>query len=667
MFSFDLNITDQEIILDRGKNMAFNFSNFINRKFGTHILSKWIVLAFDIIITIFTYGLAYILRFNFNIEIISFSDFVNNTLFTAGVFAICFLIFKSYDGIIRHSGIADAQRLIKAGLTATAICIAISMVSRNFDDVFLVLPVSIAIIHVVLNISLLSFSRYVIKVLFYQSTKHNVSPVSVVIYGAGRRGVSVLNALRNDNSKNYQIVGFLDDNNSKVDKTIEGIKIYPPSKLEELLKKFSVEELIIGIHALDNYRKNAIVDICLHHQVNVKYVPPVEDWINGTLSLRQLRAVNIEDLLGREPIQLENENIKKEISEKNILITGAAGSIGSEIVKQLIFYNPKKLILIDQAESGLYDLRMELYFRLQQTPELNVEFIVCDITNILRLTEIFQEHQPNIVFHAAAYKHVPLMELNPLEAVHVNIFGSKNLIDLSTQYNVHKFIMISTDKAVNPTNIMGASKRAAEIYVQEKSKDINCNTVFITTRFGNVLGSNGSVVNYFRKQIEAGGPLTITHPDVTRYFMTISEACKLVLEAATMGKASEIYLFDMGLPIKIRDLATKMVQLSGLKPEIDIPFVFTGLRPGEKLHEELLNNNENTLPTHHHKIKIAITGYHDSHHVNACIEQLWEALQKNSIDQAVTTLKELVPEYISQNSAFEVFDKHNENSALPII
>ncbi|MBK7037782.1 MAG: polysaccharide biosynthesis protein [Bacteroidetes bacterium] len=399
---------------------------------------------------------------------------------------------------------------------------------------------------------------------------------------------------------------------------------------------------------------------------NVKYVPPVEDWIKGTLSLRQLRAINIEDLLGRKQIQFENENIKLQISQKNILITGAAGSIGSEIVKQLISYAPKKLILIDQAESPLFDLQMELYFRLRQLPGIEVEYIVCDITNNRRITQLFHQHKPNIVFHAAAYKHVPLMELNPLEAVHVNVFGSKYLIDLAVQYQIEKFIMISTDKAVNPTNVMGASKRAAEIYVQEKSKDLKCKTVFITTRFGNVLGSNGSVINYFRKQIEAGGPLTITHPEVTRYFMTISEACKLVLEAATMGKTSEIYLFDMGSPIKIIDLATKMIQLSGLQPEKDIHFVFTGLRPGEKLHEELLNNNENTLATHHHKIKIALTGHTDSNHVDCCMEQLWTALQKNNMENAVSIIKDLIPEYISQNSTFEVLDKHNASSGIQV-
>ena len=637
--------------------MTGSLSNYINRNFGTRILSKWIVLCFDIIITIFTYGVAYILRFNFNTYEISFIDFVDNTLLTTGIFALSFLIFRSYDGIIRHSGMADAERLIKAGVSATIISLCITLITRNGNYTFSILPVSITIIHVILNISMLAFSRYVIKALFYQSSKNNISPEKILIYGAGRRGVSVLHTLRNDNRKNYQIAGFLDDNNNKVNKTIEGVKIYHSSKLKQLINKYNINELIIAIHTIDNFKKNETVDICLKNHIDVKYVPPVEDWIDGQLSLKQIRNINIEDLLGREPIMIENEKIKNEITNKIILITGAAGSIGSELVKQVIYYQPKKLILIDQAESTLYDLRMELFFRLQQFPGIGIEYIICDICNIDRIKQIFELYNPEIVFHAAAYKHVPLMEVNPLESVHVNVFGSKNLIDIAIQFAVQKFIMISTDKAVNPTNVMGATKRAAEIYVQDRAKDKSIKTTFITTRFGNVLGSNGSVVNYFKKQIEAGGPVTITHAEVTRYFMTISEACKLVLEAATMGKTSEIYLFDMGAPVNIKKLAYKMVLLSGLQPETDIRFVYTGLRPGEKLHEELLNNNENTLPTHHTKIKIALTSQYDPDKVQVYINKLWETLLEGNSNAAVAVLKEMIPEYISQNSIYQELDK----------
>lgn len=636
--------------------MTDRFRYYLNKTFGTRILSKWIVLCFDIVITVFTYGIAYILRFNFNVEDISFTAFMDNMLLTTSIFTVSFLLFQSYDGIIRHSGIADAERLIKSGIIASATCMLISLIGRTQQLGFSILPVSIIIIHVVLNISMLAFSRYVIKVLFYQSSKNKVAPVAVVIYGAGRRGVSVLNALRNDRSKNFHVAAFLDDNISKIDKTIEGVRIYPSEKFASLIKKFTVQELIIGIHTIDTIKKNIIVDICLRHDIHVKYVPPVEDWINGTLSSQQIRNINIEDLLGREPIRIENQNILKQIAGKTVLISGAAGSIGSELVRQVLGYGPKKLVLVDQAESGLFDLKMDLFFKLEQHPEIATEFIVCDITNIRRITSVFREYEPQIVFHAAAYKHVPLMETNPLEAIHVNIFGTRNLADLASVHHVEKFIMISTDKAVNPTNVMGATKRAAEIYVQEVTKRPTNKTIFITTRFGNVLGSNGSVVNYFKKQIESGGPITITHPDVTRYFMTISEACQLVLEAATMGNNSEIYLFDMGKPVRITDLATTMILLSGLKPGKDIQFTYTGLRPGEKLHEELLNNKENTVATHHDKIKIAITASPESELVLRAMQELWDGLLESDADRTVSTLKKLIPEYISMNSPYAELD-----------
>ena len=637
--------------------MTTRWNNYINRTFSTRILSKWVVLCFDIVITIFMYSIAYILRYNFNVEAISFETYIGDTIATALVFSICFIIFKSYDGIIRHSGIADAFRLIKAGISATAILVCIALISNTYNFSFGIVPIAITIIHTVLTISILLFSRYGIKVFFYQVNKHKASPIEVIIYGAGRRGLSVLHALKNDTNTNYQVVAFLDDNESKINKTIEGVKIYASNKLTELIDKYDIEELIIGIHVIDIQKKNNVVAICLENQVHIKSVPPVNDWINGQLNLRQIKNINIEDLLGREQIQLENEAIKNNFSGKIILITGAAGSIGSELVKQILEYQPQKLVLFDQAESPLFDVKMDLFFKVNNANATVLEFVIGDITNYQRLAQTFISYKPQIVFHAAAYKHVPLMELNVLEAVDVNVFGSKNLVDLAIEHQVEQFVMISTDKAVNPTNVMGATKRAAEIYVQDKSKNEQVKTVFITTRFGNVLGSNGSVVNYFRKQIENGGPLTITHPEVTRYFMTISEACQLVLEAATMGKTSELYLFDMGNPVKIIDLARKMVLLSGLEPETDIPFVFTGLRPGEKLHEELLNTNENTLPTHHHKIKIAITNQLPSEAVATHINNIKLAMNSSDTLKIVTSLKAFIPEFISKNSDFEQLDK----------
>ena len=645
--------------------MSNNWSNYINREFGTRIISKWVVFIFDIVITLFTYGVAYTLRYNFNTSAVSFDVFIEDIILTILVYAISFLSFKSYDGIIRHSGVADALRIIKAGLMAIIILIVLSTISKVYDFSFGITPIAIAIIHLVINVSILVFSRYGIKVFFYEVNRNKISKIPVAIYGAGRRGLSVFQAIKNDSESNFVVAAFLDDNDTKLNKTIEGVKIFSPKKMEAVIHRYQIQQLIIGIHEIEPQKKNDIVAICFEHQVSVKSVPPVANWINGQLSLKQLKNINIEDLLGREPILLENEQIHQTLSGKRIMVTGAAGSIGSELVKQIIKYAPKQLILIDQAESPLFDLKMDLLFAEQLRLHTQVAFIVCDITNQSRLEKIFATYHPEMIFHAAAYKHVPLMEDNVYEAVDVNIFGSKNLIDLAIKHKVEKFVMISTDKAVNPTNVMGATKRAAEVYVQYKSKLSPSNPVFITTRFGNVLGSNGSVVNYFSKQIAQGGPLTITYPEVTRYFMTISEACQLVLEAATMGKTSELYLFDMGNPVKIIDLARKMVLLSGLEPETDIPFVYTGLRPGEKLHEELLNTNENTLPTHHHKIKVALTAEYSPEIVESYITSLQNALKSGDTTDIVTALKHMIPEFISQNSDFEHLDA-TKSDKLPV-
>lgn len=636
--------------------MTNNWSNYINKEFGTRIISKWVVFIFDIVITLFTYGVAYTLRYNFNTTAVSFDLFIEDIIATIIIYALCFLFFKPYDGIIRHTGVADAIRLIKAGLAASSILIVISAISKQYNMSFGIIPIAITIIHLVINVSILVFSRYGIKVFFYEVNRNKINKIPVAIYGAGRRGLSVLQAIKSDSDSNFIVAAFLDDNDTKLNKTIEGVKIFSSKKLEAVINRYDIQQLIIGIHELDTQKKNEIVAICMEHQVSVKSVPPVANWINGQLSLKQLKNINIEDLLGREPIQLENQQIQNTLSNKRILVTGAAGSIGSELVKQIIQYKPSQLILIDQAESPLFDLKMDLMFYDQLNQKVVIDFIVCDITNYERLTSVFSSYLPEIVFHAAAYKHVPLMEDNVYEAVDVNIFGSKKLVDLAVKFEVEKFVMISTDKAVNPTNVMGATKRAAEVYVQYQSKITSSNPIFITTRFGNVLGSNGSVVNYFRRQIALGGPLTITHPEVTRYFMTISEACQLVLEAATMGKTSELYLFDMGEPVKIIDLARKMVLLSGLEPETDIPFVFTGLRPGEKLHEELLNSNENTLPTHHHKIKVAITADYSPDMVKQYVTNLQNAMKSGDTVQIVTALKAMIPEFISQNSHFEHLD-----------
>lgn len=634
--------------------------NLVNQVLGTRILSKWIVLGFDIMVTMFTYCLAYILRHNFDTQEISFNIFVRDLTLVTTLYTITFLIFRSYEGIIRHSGIADTIRIVKAGIVATLITVLVATLSRYFVVGVPVMPTSIAIIHFIFNISLLVLSRYGIKVLFYQSSKQSMLPeVNVIIYGAGRGGVNTLRALKEDMFKEYKVCAFIDDSPEKVNKFLEGVKIYPVSKIAQLIKKYEVIECIIADDEITHEVKNLVVERCLTNKVSVKHLPPMEDWINGKLTSHQIKNMRIEDLLERDPIDVHAANISKDIAGKSILITGAAGSIGSELVRQVIYFKPRKLIMLDQAESGLYDLQTELWLVSQLMDENVIETIICDITQKDRLSQVFRKYQPEIVFHAAAYKHVPLMETNPVEAVHVNVLGTKNIVDLSIEHRVEKFIFISTDKAVNPTNVMGATKRAAEIYVDNRSKQYP-NIKFITTRFGNVLGSNGSVIPLFKKQIENGGPITITDKEVSRYFMTISEACQLVLQAASLSNGGEIYLFDMGERVKIYELARKMVLLSGLTPDKDIEFIFTGLRPGEKLHEELLNDRENSLSTPNPKIMVARTASYHTRLVDSTFYKIQEAVDNAEPFAIVALLKGLIPEYISRNSAFSDLDNERK-------
>jgi FlaA1/EpsC-like NDP-sugar epimerase len=474
---------------------------------------------------------------------------------------------------------------------------------------------------------------------------------SVIIFGAGEAGLITKNALQRDTSVYYHIIGFVDDDSNKTGKQIDGITIYRSNELEELLQKNEVLYLIFAVQNMQTARKQELIEIALLHDVKVLNVPPVNQWINGQLSFGQIRNVKIEDLLEREIIKIDEARVKSSLSGKTVLITGAAGSIGSEIARNVLANHPQKVILFDTAETPLFFLELELTENFR-----NQDFIVKvgDIRSEANLLTVFEEFHPQVVYHAAAYKHVPMMERNPLEAIRTNILGTKLLADISLRFGVEQFIMISTDKAVNPTNIMGATKRSAEIYIQAlhgRSK-----TKFITTRFGNVLGSNGSVVSLFKNQINNGGPITITHPDVTRYFMTIPEACSLVLEAGSMGNGGEIYIFDMGKSVKIIELAKKMIRLSGLELGRDIQIVFTGLRPGEKLFEELLNNEEFILPTHHPKIMIGKVNTYDYEYVKQKIGEMEAETLRNNKTEAVRIIKQLIPEFISQNSEFEILD-----------
>ena len=632
-------------------------SSFI-RKYSNRFLSRWLVLVFDSLIVIFSFSIATLLRMNFQLSEIDLTVFVSQLVFVLGLRLLAFLFFQSYAGIIRHTSIEDAILILKAVFTGTLGAVLVSGVIRNtlgFEHVFN-LSASILIIDFFICLFWMVILRFFVKS-FYESFINQFKPtIGVLIYGAGYTGMLTKNVFQTDRSTNYKILGFIDDNESKIGKTIEGIKVF---SLPEVLDKFVGSndglEVIMAINNMSAKSKRKISDIFLDRGVIVKALPPVDKWVEGEFAMNQIHNVKIEDLLGREVIQMNNKRIGEEISGKVILVTGAAGSIGSEIVRQLIAYFPSKLVLVDQAESALYDLEYELAGKVPTNVQLIVN--VADVSDTRRIAKIFKSHRPDIIFHAAAYKHVPLMENNPYEAIKTNVIGTRILAEMASEVGVEKFVMVSTDKAVNPTNVMGATKRLAEMYTQSMNQLEGVKTKFIATRFGNVLGSNGSVIPLFKKQIERGGPVTVTHPEITRYFMTIPEACELVLEAATMGQGGEVFVFDMGESVKIIDLAKKMITLSGLRVDKDIEIKYTGLRPGEKLYEELLNNDENTLPTHHPKILIAEVNTPSYAYMEVATNDLNHLLSSGNNNSIVSKIKEIIPEYKSNNSVFETLDK----------
>ena len=616
----------------------------------TSYTSRWIVLLIDISISLQAFFLAYLIRFNFTLNFGQF-DFIGNLPLVALLSLISFILVGSFKGIVRHTGIKDAIQVFWAATLLMALLLVTALLANNYNlgEVFQI-PLSIVFVHYLLNIVLLISSRFIFKYLFNRIVSNYKSPKNILIYGAGDSGLLTYTTLSNSAQNRYKIVGFLDDGKLKIGKQFNRIKILDPDKVdEEYIKKNNISEIIFSIQNINSYDLFEKVDKITQLPLTVKIVPPVQQWIDGDLNVNQISEVKIEDLLERTPIAINNPIIQKEFTDKVILITGAAGSIGNEFANQISHYDYKHLILLDQAESALYDLQQT--FKRDEVKNFCIELV--DIRNDHRVKEIFKKYDVNIVFHAAAYKHVPLMEKNPYEAVHVNIVGTSNVMNQAVENGVDKFIMVSTDKAVNPTNVMGATKRVAEIYANFLNGFGK--TKFVTTRFGNVLGSNGSVIPLFKKQIDAGGPLTVTHKSITRFFMTIPEACELVLEAGIMGNGGEIYVFDMGESVKIFELAKKMIHLSGYKYPEDIDIEITGLRPGEKLYEELLTNEENTIPTYHDKILIAKTEKIDYNKVKIEIDKLM-ILNGQSTNEIVSKLKSIVPNYISNNSEFEKLD-----------
>ncbi|MCD6659387.1 MAG: polysaccharide biosynthesis protein, partial [Lentimicrobium sp.] len=579
----------------------------------------------------------------------------------SAVSIISFLIFKPYAGIIRHTSLEDIIRLAKS-IAFNGVAILLLNISIPFwgKGWFPHMPYSIMIIYILSGLFLLLFTRMIIKILFSTFTSTGVLRRNVLIFGAGKAGLTTLQVINADKDSGMKAVGFLDHNPLLQSKAISGVPVYSPDAVNEaFIEKLKVKDIIFSVQNISPEEKRELIEALIAQaSVVVKEIPPASSWINGELSLKQLNKVKIEDLLQRAPIKLSMDHVVKELRDKIILVTGAAGSIGSEISRQLCQVHPARLIFFDQAESPLYELQQEL---IKAYPGMapKFEFIVGDVSNKETIERLFRIHRPQMVYHAAAYKHVPLMESNPFEAVRVNVFGTRIVADTATRYKVQKFVMISTDKAVNPTNVMGASKRTAEIYIQSLNLRMGNKTAFITTRFGNVLGSNGSVIPLFEKQIAAGGPVTVTHPDIIRYFMTIPEACQLVLEAGVMGMGGEIFLFDMGKPVKINDLALQMIRLSGLKPGKDIEIKYTGLRPGEKLFEELLNDGENNLPTHHPKITIAQVFHHSPAEVDAMFLDLQDSFNTYDRLEVVAQIKRIVPEFKSNNSEYQSLDRLN--------
>ncbi|MVN20996.1 polysaccharide biosynthesis protein [Mucilaginibacter arboris] len=634
-----------------------------------NIVPRWIIFTLDLLIGLLSMTGAYLIKYNFDLSALNYIQFSQNVLIISVISTIVFFAAKTYSGIIRYTSAQDSFRILFAVLISNGAFFILNMFSvATTKQPFI--SNSILIINALLCFLLMVTYRILVKYFFLYIKNLKLDKIRVIIYGAGQAGVAAKRTFDHDYKVNKNIIAFVDDDQRKVGKTIDGIKILDANDLLPLIEGHELDEIIFASYTIPLERKNKIVDICLENDIKVLNIPPHNVWPSGKLQPTQIQKINIEDLLNRKAIQIDITSIQNELKGKRILITGAAGSIGSEIVRQLLKFDIGLIIMCDQSETALHHMYLEIEDKHANT---NFHAFVGDVKDENRMRHLFETYKPHYVYHAAAYKHVPLMEDNASEAIKTNVLGTKTIADLSVKHGVQKFVMISTDKAVNPTNVMGASKRIAEIYVQSlnksiSSKDFHFNnglsklnqtrpvTRFITTRFGNVLGSNGSVIPRFKEQIEKGGPVTVTHPEITRYFMTIPEACRLVLEAGCMGNGGEIYIFDMGKSVKIIELAKRMIRLAGLIPNQDIKIEYTGLRPGEKLFEELLNDNENTMPTHHEKIMIGKVREYLFNEIESQIYDLINHAKNNDDLQVVKVMKQIVHEFKSKNSVFEELD-----------
>lgn len=630
------------------------FCNFIFGKHKSNSLPRYWILFADMVIVFLAYVIAILMLYFRDITDSGFDW--SHIWIVPIVYLISFLITRTYDGMLRYSGFNDVRKILYSCTAAAAFLVLSKLILSQFnpDWVTKVYPrYAIIVYHYLITMVMMVIMRLTIRRLYNEIYKYSGKKKNTIIYGAGDGGTILQRTLSQDTESGFKVKYFVDDEPKRVGNVINGVKILAPSTVlnEDFIKKNEIEEMIIAIPSLDEDRRKQIIEEGLSLNLNVKTIPAFTKWVNNDIQTSQIEDIKIEDLLGRNPIILGKENVSREINDKVVLVTGAAGSIGSEICRQLMHYNPKQLIMLDQAESPMYDFQ----FEMNSTPEFKelkkrMVFIITNVKDPLRMRRVFEKYHPQVVYHAAAYKHVPFMEENAYEAVFVNVFGTKLVADLAIEYGVEKFVMISTDKAVNPTNVMGATKRIAEIYTQSRTG----NTKFITTRFGNVLGSNGSVVPLFRKQIAQGGPITVTDRRITRYFMTIPEACSLVLEASSIGNGGDIFVFDMGEKVKIWNLAEKMRKLAH-RPDVEI--IETGLRPGEKLYEEVLANEENTIKTDNEKIMHAVVRKYNADDVDAMLIKLHAELDTGEPMKIVAQMKVIVPEFKSNNSVFSALDK----------
>lgn len=632
-------------------------------QYRIRILPRWFIFLLDLACVQLSIFFSFILRFNFNLEEVAKYNISMILVVSLLINGVLFYLLKSYSGIIRYTNIEDTFRLLIVNSIAALFYFSINTATLFFVSDVNLFPTSTVVINFFITNFVLITYRLLVRYTFnyYKETQRETDKIKAVVFDTGEHGLQTKRVINNFPSSNLRVVAFMDDVLSKTGKLMENIPIYSSDESNfKRLKEDGVELLILANRDISKELLVHLVDTSLKYGIKVQQVPPIKEWLNGRLGAQQLKDVKIEDLLEREVIKIHNDKIHFELKGKRILVTGAAGSIGSELVRQLLNYKPSIIIMCDKAETPMHDLHLELQ---ESNKGVSVKSYLGDITDKVRMEHLFEIYNPEVVFHAAAYKHVPLMEDNPSIAVLNNVMGTRILAELAVANGVEKFVMVSTDKAVNPTNIMGATKRVAEIYTQsfckslmstyDETSGVTPPTKFVTTRFGNVLGSNGSVIPRFKKQLDHGGPITVTHPEITRYFMTIPEACQLVIEAGVMGQGSEIFVFDMGKPVKIVDLARRIIRLAGKEPDVDIKIEYTGLRPGEKLYEELLSNTEDVMPTYHDKIMIAKVSEYDYEVVKAKVDKLLASAKQHYTLETVGLIKDIVPEYISNNSAYQ--------------